>query len=219
MKKEIRNSILIGLLLSFTVLFVLGFLTIFNKNYIRRYMDKYNYYEIKYNDIKEQMEYLNKDYEYELSVDDVKEDINYYVSNNFESIQIHRFDDKNMNDIYSKNVKIDNYFIEHNNYNMIKILVIIVMISLVIITFELYLNLKCELYNFFILSGVFGLIINFIMYKSIYFNLNILDYLYNKYMLFYLVANIIQIVLSVYFYMSVNKITVKRNVLFKKKTK
>ena len=90
MKKEIRNSILIGLLLSFTVLFVLGFLTIFNKNYIRRYMDKYNYYEIKYNDIKEQMEYLNKDYEYELSVDDVKEDINYYVSNNFESIQIHR---------------------------------------------------------------------------------------------------------------------------------
>ena len=43
MKKEIRNSILIGLLLSFTVLFVLGFLTIFNKNYIRRYMDKYNY--------------------------------------------------------------------------------------------------------------------------------------------------------------------------------
>ena len=62
---------------------------------------------------------MNKDYEYELSVDDVKEDINYYVSNNFESIQIHRFDDKNMNDIYSKNVKIDNYFIEHNNYNMI----------------------------------------------------------------------------------------------------
>jgi hypothetical protein len=210
MKKEILNSVLIGLLLSFTVLFLFGFLTIFNKNYIKRYLDKYNYYEIKYNNIKKEIEYLDNTYEYELSIDDVKEDINYYVSNNFENIQIHRFDNKDMNDIYSSNVKIDNYFIEHSNYNTIKILSIIIMITLIIITFELYLNLKCEVYNFLFMSGIFGLIINYIMYKAFYFNLDIVDYLYNKYMLFYLIANIVQLLLSIYFYISINKITVKR---------
>lgn len=210
MKKEIFNSVLIGLLLSFTVLFLFSFLTIFNKNYIKRYMEKNNYYEIKYNNIKEQIEYLDSDYKYELTVDEVKADINDYVSNNFDNIQIHRFDNKDINDIYSKNVKIDNYFIEHNKYNFIKIIVIIVMISLVIVTFELYLNLKCEIYNFLFMSSFFGFIINFIMYKSFYFNLDIIDYLYNKYMLFYLIANIVQLVLSIYYYISINKITVKK---------
>lgn len=210
MKKEKFNSILIGLILSFTVVFLFSFLTIFNKNFIRRYLDKTNYYETKYNNIVEEISYLDNQYVYELTKEDVKEDINFYISNNFENTIIHRFDNKDINDIYNKNIKIDNYFIEHNNYNTIKIICIVVMIALIIITFELYLNLKCEVYNFLVMSGIFGLIINYLLYKNIYFGLDIVDYMYNKYMLYYLIANIVQIALSIYLYFSINKVTVKK---------
>ena len=72
MKKEKFNSILIGLILSFTVVFLFSFLTIFNKNFIRRYLDKTNYYETKYNNIVEEISYLDNQYVYELTKEDVK---------------------------------------------------------------------------------------------------------------------------------------------------
>ena len=90
------------------------------------------------------------------------------------------------------------------------VIALIVMIALIIITFELYLNLKCEVYNFLVMSGIFGLIINYLLYKNIYFGLDIVDYMYNKYMLYYLIANIVQIALSIYLYFSINKVTVKK---------
>ena len=205
--KEKVNSILIGLLLSFTIVFVLCFLTILNKNYYRHELDNKNYYEDVYNNIKEEIEYCGID-DYELDINDVKEDINYYIGNNFENVDFHKYDNNVLNEIYNRNIKFKNAF--KDNYNLIKMIIIVVMIALVIVTFELYLNLSCEKYNFIFMSGFFGLILNYILYVSFYFDNTIIDYLYNRYMLYYLIANIFQIVYSVYLYFVINKKTVKK---------
>ena len=205
--KEKVNSILIGLLLSFTIVFVLCFLTILNKNYYRHELDNKNYYEDVYNNIKEEIEYCGID-DYELEINDVKEDINYYIGNNFENVDFHKYDNNVLNEIYNRNIKFKNAF--KDNYNLIKMIIIVVMIALVIVTFELYLNLSCEKYNFIFMSGFFGLILNYILYVSFYFDNTIIDYLYNRYMLYYLIANIFQIVYSVYLYFVINKKTVKK---------
>ena len=205
--KEKVNSILIGLLLSFTIVFVLCFLTILNKNYYRHELDNKNYYEDVYNNIKEEIEYCGIS-DYKLDINDVKEDINYYIGNNFENVEFHKYDDNVLNEIYNRNIKFKNAF--KDNYNLIKMIIIVVMIALVIVTFELYLNLSCEKYNFIFMSGFFGLILNYILYISFYFDNTIIDYLYNRYMLYYLIANIFQIVYSVYLYFVINKKTVKK---------
>ena len=205
--KEKVNSILIGLLLSFTIVFVLCFLTILNKNYYRHELDNKNYYEDVYNNIKEEIEYCGID-DYELEINDVKEDINYYIGNNFENVDFHKYDNNVLKEKYNRNIKFKNAF--KDNYNLIKMIIIVVMIALVIVTFELYLNLSCEKYNFIFMSGFFGLILNYILYVSFYFDNTIIDYLYNRYMLYYLIANIFQIVYSVYLYFVINKKTVKK---------
>ena len=68
--KEKVNSVLIGLLLSFTIVFVLCFLTILNKNYYRHELDNKNYYEDVYNNIKEEIEYCGIS-DYKLDINDV----------------------------------------------------------------------------------------------------------------------------------------------------
>ena len=205
--KEKVNSVLIGLLLSFTIVFVLCFLTILNKNYYRHELDNKNYYEDVYNNIKEEIEYCGIS-DYKLDINDVKEDINYYIGNNFENVNFHKYDNNVLNEIYNRNIKFKNAF--KDNYNLIKMIIIVVMIALIIVTFELYLNLSCEKYNFIFMSGFFGLILNYILYVSFYFDNTIIDYLYNRYMLYYLIANIFQIVYSVYLYFVINKKTVKK---------
>ena len=206
--KEKVNSTLIGLLLSFTILFLACFLTLLNKNFYRHELENRNYYEKVYNKIKEEIDYYDSNISYELDIKDVEQDMNYYIGNNFDNTTFNKYDNKKLNEIYNNNIKFRGFF--PTNYNKIKIIIIVVMIALIIVTFELYLNLKCERYNFLFMSGFLGLIINFIMYKSFYFNNEIIDSLYNTYMIYYLVANIFQIVYSVYLYFLVNKKTVKK---------
>ena len=205
--KEKINSILIGFLLSFTILFVLCSLTLLNKNYYRHELDNKNYYEDVLKNINDEFEYCNYKGN-SVDIKSIKEDINYYIGNNFEKVEFHKYDNDVLNEIYNRNIKFNDFFKE--NYNKIKIIIIVIMIALIVVTFELYLNLNCERYNFLFMSGFFGLIINLILYKSFYFDNNIIDYLYNRYMLYYLIANIFQIVYSVYLYFVLNTKNVKK---------
>jgi len=205
--KEKVNSILIGLLLSFTILFVLCVVTLFNKNFYKHEFQNKNYYEYVYNKLNEEIKYCGYNDD-SISISDVESDINYYIGSNFEQVDYFQYDQKVLNEIYNHNIKLRGFF--DNNYNYIKIIVIVVMISLIIITFELYLNLNCEKYNFLFISGFIGLIINFVLYKSFYFDNYIIDNLYNKYMLFYLVINIFQIIYSIYLYFVLNTKNVKK---------
>ncbi len=205
--KEKRNSIIIGLLLSFTILFGLCVLTLFNKNFYKHELDNKNYYEYIFNNINEDMKYVGYT-NVSIDIKDVKEDVNYYISNNFEKVEFHKYDNKILNEIYNTNIKFRDFF--KDNYNRIKIIIIVIMIALIIVTFEVYLNLNCERYNFLFMSGFFGLIINYVLYKSFYFDNTIIDYLYDRYMLYYLIGNIFQIVYSIYLYFILNTKNVKK---------
>lgn len=169
MKNNILNIIL-SILLSITTFLVILVFTIFNKNYIKHILNKYNYYEDIRNNIISDLNEYDSSLEYDLDINDIVKDTNNYIDNNykdkiyFNKINITNLDiiPSNISDIYNNNIK----FIKINNYSFIKdifLLITLIMVIIVGILFNKTKN-KHNIKYILILSNILNIFIYGILY-------------------------------------------------------
>ena len=174
MKNNILNIIL-SILLSITTFLVILVFTIFNKNYIKHILNKYNYYEDIRNNIISDLNEYDSSLEYDLDINDIVKDTNNYIDNNykdkiyFNKINITNLDiiPSNISDIYNNNIK----FIKINNYSFIKdifLLITLIMVIIVGILFNIF------IYGIlYILFNTDSLIIERIVITSLHYYLGL----------------------------------------------
>lgn len=169
MKNNILNIIL-SILLSITTLLVIIVFTIFNKNYVKHILVKYNYYDTIKTNIETDLKEYDSSLEYELDINDIIKDTNNYIENNykdkeyFNKINITNLGiiPSDISNIYNKNIK----FIKINNYAFTKDIFCLFTLIVIIISGILFNKTKNKhnIRLILLLSGTINIFIYGILY-------------------------------------------------------
>lgn len=179
--KKILN-ILLSLVFSICFFLVILCLTVFNKNFVYRVMDKSNYYDLVVDNIKIDMDNNYPDFKYKLEKKKVKKDIKEYVKSRYENIYFtnkinSNVDSSDIRDLYNKNIKFNNVF-EGKNISLSIIVIDFICIFIIIITGSIFKYTKDKhdlkiimIINFIISVIIYGLITLFVDFNYDLFNL------------------------------------------------
>lgn len=195
MKKIIVNSSL-SILFSITLIVTIFCLTSLNKNFVLRSMERENYYQRVYEDIK--VDFDKRDLQYKLTEKEVRKDIQSYVRSRYKNEYFH-FDEKDLRDDYNKYIKFYNYFGDFDVCSMIYLLYFIDLI-LIVVTGMLFLKTK-EYHNLSVIM-ISNFITTFILFGIIALWVKcdnaIIDLVVNKFNHYYLATSIILLEIVLY---------------------
>lgn len=171
-------------------------LTTLNKNFIKHIMNKNNYYEEVYKEIKDDL--TNKDIDINITSDLITKDINNYVKSRYRN-DYYQFAVEEYRDDYNRFIKFNNYFGDYDLCLTIYLLFIIDFI-LVVGTGVLFLRTK-TIHNL-----NFIMVINFLITVVVYgvfslgftTNLNILNEVIQEFSRYYLGTSIILLELVIF---------------------
>lgn len=192
-----KINICLSILFSIVLFITIFCLTVLNANFIKINLKKSNYYNVVYNNIINDLKEYDENLIYTLDIKDVEDDINEYVksrySNKYFISKIETdISNNEIRDIYNKNIKFNNLFI---NYNMVLIIYSLFSLDiiLIIITGIIFKKTKNKhnIRIILILSSIISFIIYGICYIFNNYNLDILYNIFNNYLHIYLAINII----------------------------
>lgn len=190
MAKQIINSSL-ALLLSLTIIVSLFSLTILNDNFIKKELQKNDYYDEVYNELKIEMSNTN------LTKDIVIKDINNFIKSDYNKQKKYSISDNS--EIYNYYIKFKNFF---DNFNFYKFKIVIYIVNLVLIFLCGNIFIKTKKYHHINNVLLYSAIINILFYGLSYLFININNHIllniYHTYLHIILGTSIILIECSIY---------------------
>ena len=157
-------NILLSFLFSITLFVTMFSFTVLNKNFIYRNFKNYDYYNKVYINIKNDIKEYDKKLKYELSKKDVENDIKTYVKKRYDNTYfVNKIETDNngekLRDIYNKNIRFNNYFI-NKGYPLYITIIYFVNILLIIITGIVFkkTRYKHDLFKIMVYSFIFSII-------------------------------------------------------------